>query len=71
MNRDEKLQVTQMYGAEDAEDLAMIFDHLDKGLTSSSAAQERRRKASVGEVDRTIRRRANYRAPHAGEDLSR
>ena len=70
VKRDEELQAMQMYGAEDAEDLAMILDHLDKSLTSSSAAPERRLDASVSEVNRMIRRRSNYRTPHAGEDLS-
>lgn len=30
MDGDGKLQEMQMYGAEDAEDLEMILDHLDK-----------------------------------------
>lgn len=71
MNRDEELQAMQTYGAEDAEDLAMILEHLDK-LSPAPATQELRPDtSSLGGVEESIRRRSNYRKPHVGEDGNR
>ncbi len=41
MDRDQELQAMQMYGAEDAEDLAMILDRLDKSWPPATTTPER------------------------------
>lgn len=41
VDRDQELQAMQMYGAEDAEDLAMILDRLDKSWPPATTTPER------------------------------
>lgn len=63
VDRDRELQAMQMFGAEDAEELAWILGHLDKSWPAPTASKVGIDVPTLGEPAPTPPRRSNFQFP--------